>query len=418
MRRSRWFTVACLTLACTAHAGGAAQDTASPPAPADAALRDQVRRILRSTPLVDGHNDLPWQIRDRFKGRLDDIDLTDTSRLDPPLQTDVARLRTGLVGAQFWSVYVPVESAGAAAVQAVLEQIDLVGRMVEGHSSDLELARTADDVVRIHRAGKVASLVGVEGGHCIGNSLAVLRQLHACGARYLTLAHAENTPWVDSATEYPEHGGLAPFGVEVVHEMNRLGMLVDLSHVSAGAMHAVLDVARAPVVFSHSSARGVCDVPRNVPDDVLARLPANGGVVMVCFAPRFVSTEVLLHDAAQEAETARLRFLHPGDSLAVVDGVRQWQESHPAPRATLAQVADHVDRIRAVAGTDHVGIGSDFDGIRTTPLGLEDVSCFPELLVELLRRGYSADDVRKVAGLNLLRVLRQAEQAARGFQQK
>jgi membrane dipeptidase len=371
-----------------------------------------VQKILRQTPLVDGHNDLPWKIRDKFQGRLDAIDVEDTRGLDPPLHTDLARLRTGMVGAQFWSVYVPVEKTGGDAVRAVLEQIDLVAQLVREHPDRLELATTAADIERIHRAGRVASLVGIEGGHCIGNSLGVLRQLYACGARYMTLAHAKNTSWIDSATDTPRYNGLAPFGVEVVLEMNRIGMLVDLSHVSAESMHDVLDVVQAPVIFSHSATRALCDYVRNVPDDVLARLPANGGIVMVCFVPDFVSPEALRHRSERESEQARLKSLLPGDSLAVVASMERWKESHPAPRAALAQVADHIDHVRDVAGIDHVGFGSDFDGISTTPVGLEDVSRFPDLLAELASRGYDAASLRKVAGENALRVLRAAERAA------
>ena len=377
--------------------------------PEEAARSRLVLRVLRKTPLVDGHNDLPWEIRMHFAGRLDSLDLEDTRSLRPPLQTDLTRLRAGRVGAQFWSVYVPVEESGANAIRAVLEQIDLVKRMAERHPETLELATTAADIERIHKAGRVASLIGVEGGHCVDNSLAVLRQLYDCGARYMTLAHSKNTAWIDSATDTPRYAGLAPFGVEVVHEMNRIGMLVDLSHVSAEAMHDVLDVARAPVVFSHSSARALCDFPRNVPDDVLQRLRANGGLVMVTFAPSFVSPEVLAYESERKAEETRLRTLHPSDSLVVVAGMQAWVDSRKVPRATLAQVADHIDHIRQVAGIDHVGIGSDFDGISKTPVGLEDVACFPALLAELARRGYDAEALAKVAGGNLLRVLRAAE---------
>jgi membrane dipeptidase len=390
--------------------------TSEAPSREEAARIKLVRRVLEKTPLVDGHNDLPWQIRDRFQGRLEAIDLEDTRSYEPPLHTDLARLRAGGVGAQFWSVYVPVEETGANAVQAVLEQIDIVARMVQRYPETLVWATTADDIERIHRSGRIACLVGVEGGHCIDGSLAVLRQLYACGARYMTLAHSKDTEWVDSATDAPRNGGLGPFGIEVVHEMNRLGMLVDLSHISRQAMHDVLDATRAPIIFSHSSARALCDFTRNVPDDVLVRIPENGGVVMVTFATGFVSTEVLEYTAARKGETARLEALHPEDSLAVETGLAAWKDAHPMPHATLSQVADHIDHIRDTAGIDHVGIGSDFDGITTTPVGLEDVSHFPDLLVELARRGYDAEDLAKVAGGNLLRVMRQVEQVAQRLQ--
>ena len=372
-----------------------------------------VRRVLAEVPLVDGHNDLPWQVRERAAGKLSGLDLAeDLGGLDPALHTDVARLRAGGVGAQFWSVYVPVEMVGAEAVQATLEQIDVVTRLTARYPDVFELATTADDVERIHRAGRIASLVGVEGGHSIGGSLAVLRQLHRLGARYMTLTHWKGHEWADAATSPARHGGLSDFGREVVREMNRLGMLVDLSHVSAETMHDALDVAAAPVVFSHSSAAGVVDFPRNVPDDVLRRLPDNGGVVMVTFVPSFVSAEALAHYAAREAEKERLGVVHPGDLERAKAELAGWDERSPAPRATLAQVADHVDHVRRVAGIDHVGLGSDFDGISAVPEGLEDVSTYPALLAELLARGYTGEEIGKVAGANALRAMRRAEAVA------
>ena len=299
---TRWLARCMLGILAGSLASGAAVRGEAPQATAPSRL---VLEVLRKTPLVDGHNDLPWEIRSQFAGRLDSLDLEDTRSLDPPLQTDLARLRAGRVGAQFWSVYVPVEESGADAIRAVLEQIDLVKRLAVRYPETLELATTSADIERIHRAGRVASLLGVEGGHCVDNSLAVLRQLYACGARYMTLAHSKNTEWVDSATDTPRHMGLAPFGEEVVREMNRIGMLVDLSHVSAEAMHDVLEVSRSPVIFSHSSARALCDFPRNVPDDVLQRMPANGGLVMVTFAPSFVSPEVLAYETERKGEDQR-----------------------------------------------------------------------------------------------------------------
>lgn len=380
---------------------------------------DQVRRILRDTPLIDGHNDLPEQYRTRAADHLDRIDLaSDTSGLVPPIHTDIARLKAGAVGGQFWSVYVPVGLPGAEAVLATLEQIDVVTRIVERHAGTFELARTAADVERIHRAGRIASLIGMEGGHSIDNSLGALRQMYRAGARYMTLTHWNNVAWADAATAPPEHHGLTKFGEMVVREMNRLGMLVDLSHVSDETMNRALDVSAAPVIFSHSSARALCGHPRNVPDAVLRRLAANGGIVMVNFAPSFVSEEVRAYDAAVEAEAARAKELMPGDPAAATKAVEAWKQSHPAPRATLAQVADHIDHIRKVAGIDHVGLGSDFDGISAVPAGLDDVSHYPDLLVELLRRGYSEDDIRKVAGLNILRVMRQAEGVASRLQEQ
>lgn len=374
---------------------------------------DQVRRILRDTPLIDGHNDVPEQYRERVKDHLDKIDLaSDTSRLIPPMHTDIARLKAGAVGGQFWSVYVSVDLPGAEAVLATIEQIDLVKRMVERHAGTFELAYTAADVERVHKAGRVASLIGLEGGHSIDNSLGALREMYRAGARYMTLTHWNNVSWADAATAAPEHHGLTKFGEMVVLEMNRLGMLVDLSHVSDETMNRVLDVSKAPVIFSHSSARALCNYPRNVPDAVLRRVAANGGVVMVNFAPSFVSEEVLAYDAAVQAETARAKELMPGDPDGARKAVESWKASHPVPHATLGQVADHIDHVRKVAGIDHVGLGSDYDGISAVPAGLEDVSHYPDLLAELMRRGYSETDIRKVAGLNVLRVMRDAEAVA------
>jgi membrane dipeptidase len=309
-------------------------------------------------------------------------------------------------------VYVPSEYAGRQAVTATLEQIDIVYQMAARYPDVFEIARTADDVERIFRSGKIASLIGMEGGHSIDSSLGALRMFARLGARYMTLTHWKNVPWADSATDAPEHGGLTPFGEEVVREMNRLGMLVDLSHVSTATMEDALRVTQAPVIFSHSSARVLCDHPRNVPDAILRMLPRNGGVVMVSFVPGYTTPEAAAWDAAQEAEQARLEPLTPKDEPAVKAGMAAWLAAHPRPTVTLARVADHIDHIRAVAGIDHVGFGSDFDGISSAPVGLEDVSTFPALTAELLRRGYSDDEVKKVLGLNLLRVMRAAEAAA------
>ncbi len=372
-------------------------------------LLARARRLHAEVPLVDGHNDYPWEVRERAGGDLAKLDI---AAPQPSLHTDLARLRAGGVGAQFWSVYVPAEFSGDRAVSATLEQIDVVHRMVNRYPHDLALALTAADVERIHREGKVASLIGVEGGHSINASLGVLRMLHRLGARYMTLTHGRNIPWADSATDTPVHHGLTPFGREVVREMNRLGMLVDLSHVSPETMNDALDESRAPVVFSHSSARALVDVPRNVPDAILRRLPANGGVVMVSFVPDFTSPAMAKWAEAAEREEARLAALWPEAPERAREGRDAWRKAHRAPGATLAQVADHIDHVRRVAGIDHVGLGSDFDGITSTPLGLPDVGAFPALTAELLRRGYSDDDVRKVIGLNVLRVMRRAEAVA------
>jgi len=385
---------------------------AAEPGSGDAMLA-RVREILRKTPLIDGHNDVPWIYRDKAKDHLDQIDLAgDTTRREKPMQTDIPRLRKGGVGGVFWSVYVPTDLAGPRAVTAVLEQIDLVKRLVERYPETLELALTSSDVRRIHSTGKIASLIGMEGGHAIDDSLGVLRQMYACGARYMTLTHWENTAWADAGTDTPSRGGLSPFGELVVKEMNRLGMLVDLSHVSDATMNDALDISAAPIVFSHSSARALCGHPRNVPDEVLRRLPANGGVVMVNFAPGFVSEKVRDWNAAKDAEEARWASLFPGDEDRKKREMEVWRSTHEAPVATLGQVADHIDHIRSVAGIDHVGLGSDFDGIDHGPVGLEDVSRFPDLLAELLRRGYREEEAAKVAGGNVLRVLGKAEEVA------
>jgi membrane dipeptidase len=369
--------------------------------------------ILAQVPLVDGHNDLPEQLRDRVRDRLDRLDLSsDTSTLDPPMHTDIPRLRKGHVGGQFWSVFVPTSLSGPAAVQVLFEQIDVVHRMAARYPDVFEAAYTTRDVERIHSSGRIACLIGMEGGHSIGNSLAVLREAYSCGARYMTLTHFKDTDWADSATDKPRHGGLTKFGREVVREMNRLGMLVDLSHVSDQTMLDALATSEAPVIFSHSSSRALCDHVRNVPDDILRKVAQKGGVVMVNFAPGFISEQVRLWDLPTEKEWTRLGTLDPTEEKKVWQELHNWAARHPGPKATLAQVADHIEHIRSVAGVDHVGLGSDFDGISTTPVGLEDVSRFPALIAELLRRGWPPGDVKKVAGENILRVMREAESAA------
>jgi membrane dipeptidase len=383
----------------------------------------RVEQVLIQTPLIDGHNDLPWEIRERYKSDVAAIDLeSDTHHLpveagQAAFMTDIPRLRAGHVGAQFWSVWIPVETQGPQAVQMTLEQIDLVKRMSARYSSDFAMAYSAADIRRIHKSHKIASLIGIEGGHQINNSLAVLRQMYDVGARYMTLTHSTNTQWADSATDAPAHQGLTPFGVEVVKEMNRLGMLVDLSHVSADTMKAALAASQAPVIFSHSSARALVDHPRNVSDDILRALAANGGVVMVNFAPPYVSAARNRWQADRAAEQTRFNSppfggLYIGQPERAKAALAEWDAQHPRPVTTLAQVADHVEHIRQIAGVDHVGLGSDFDGIPDAPVGLEGVDRYPALLEELMRRGWSDADIAKLAGENLLRTMAAAEQVS------
>lgn len=392
----------------------------SPAADDSDARLAEVKTLLRKTPLIDGHNDVPWMYRKRGNG-LAGVDFrSDTSRFKPAWATDIPRLRAGGVGAQFWSVFVPANLPGAEAVQATVEQIDVVHQMCALYPDTFELALTAADIERIYRKGKIASLIGMEGGHSINNSLATLRMMYRLGARYLTLTHTKNTDWADAAGDETKHQGLTPFGEQVVLEMNRLGMLVDLSHVTDNTMRDALRVSKAPVIFSHSSARAVCEHPRNVPDDVLRLTAANGGVVMVCFLPGYVTVRERDEFVAWETERKRLRELYMNDDQAVERGITEWQRSRPnVPRATLNDVADHVDHIRKVAGIDHIGIGSDFDGFGgLPPEGLEDVSKYPALLAELRRRGYSKSDLGKIVGRNVLRVKRAAERVAGDMQRE
>ncbi|MGD0925257.1 MAG: dipeptidase [Streptosporangiaceae bacterium] len=375
---------------------------------------DQARKLLSRVPLLDGHNDLPWALREAGCAGLDAAVLSERVSFT---QTDLPRLAEGGVGGQFWSVYVPATLAGEAAVAATLEQIDLVHRMIRRYPGQLGLALTADDVQRIFTAGRVASLLGAEGGHSIASSMGVLRALYALGVRYLTLTHNANVPWADSATDQPRAGGLTEFGRAVVREMQRLGMLADLSHVSPATMSDALDVAEAPVIFSHSSARALCDHPRNVPDEILARLPGNRGVCMVTFVSSFVSPECWAWERELTAEMER-RGTDPWELSARGRVRRELVAASPhsqatLPRATLAQVVAHIEHVRKVAGVDHVGLGGDFDGTDQLPDGLADVSCYPALIARLLSRGWTEEDCTKLAGGNILRVMHEAEAAAR-----
>ena len=375
----------------------------------------EARRILRQVPLIDGHNEVPCQYRKRATNNLSALDIEhDTAGLTPTMHTDIPRLRAGQIGGQFWSVYVSVKPSGAEAVQATIEQIDVVHRMCSRYPETFELALTADDVERIHRKGLIASLIGMEGGHSINNSLGTLRMMYRLGARYMTLTHTKNTDWADAAGDVAKHHGLTPFGEDVVREMNRLGMLVDLSHVTDDVMRDALRVTKAPVIFSHSSARAICDHVRNVPDDVLRLTATNGGVVMVCFLPSYVNEVDRKDGEAAKTERDRLEAIHGDDMRQLNKGMAEWRKKYPDPNAaTLSDVADHIDHIRKIAGVDHIGVGGDFDGFTGAVKDLEDVSKYPDLFAELLRRGYSQDDIKKIAGLNVLRALRGAEWVAR-----
>ncbi|MDP7578092.1 MAG: dipeptidase [SAR202 cluster bacterium] len=374
---------------------------------------DRALELHGLVPLIDGHNDLPWRYR-RMVNRA--ISAMDISEPQPQLHTDIPRLRQGGVGGQFWSVFVPTSLDSSQHVPATMEQIDLVYNMIRRYPETFQLALDADQVEAAFRQGKIASLIGVEGGHSIGNSLATLRMFYRLGARYMTLTHSQNVPWADSCTDEPVSYGLSEFGREVVREMNRLGMLVDLSHVSPDTMRDALDTVEAPVVFSHSSARAVADHPRNVPDDVLERVAENGGVVMVSFVPSFVSQEVNGYYQSRDAERERLASIAGmSDEQSGIE-LQKWDGSNPAPDATLSQVADHIDHLREVAGVEHIGIGSDFDGIGSVPIGLEDVSTYPALTAELISREYSDEEILNILGRNVLRVMRQVEDSARRIQ--
>ena len=371
---------------------------------------------LEAAPVFDGHNDAPGQLRSRQNNQINAFDFADTMDEhdhvggdDGAMHTDLNRLKQGKVGAQFWSVYVPHNANEAAAVQQTIEQIDVTKRLIAKNPDTMRYALTADEVETAMRDGKIASLLGMEGGYSIGSNLGVLRQFHAMGARYMTLTHNFNIPWADAATDAPKHDGLTDFGKDVVREMNRLGMLVDLSHVSEATMMDALDVATAPVIFSHSGARAVTPHPRNVPDSVLQRLPANGGVVMVVALPRFINEKVRQWDARRAGVIAQARVEHLGNPAAAAMAVEAWVAANPEPKARIADVADHIDHIRAVAGVEHIGIGGDYDGMPIGPEGMEDVSGYPALFTELARRGYSQAELEMIASRNALRVMRAAE---------
>ena len=385
----------------------------------DAAAKAIAERALANAPVFDGHNDVPWQLRGRFQNQIADFDFTDTTNTADPanerdaMHTDLKRLRQGKVGAQYWSVFVPVSYDEPEAVRATLEQIDVTHRLIAKYPDDLALALTANDVVKAVKDGKIASLIGMEGGHSIGSDLGVLRQMYALGARYMTLTHSANTPWADSSTDAPKHGGLTDFGKDVVREMNRIGMLVDLSHVSEDTMHDALDVARAPVIFSHSGVRAINGHTRNVPDSVLERLPQNRGVVMIVGYPAFLNEDVRQWGALRDAEGARLNTLYRGLPDQAETALSAWVNANPSPDSTISDMADHIDHARAKADIDYIGIGGDYDGIPIGPVGMEDVAGYPALFEELARRGYTQADLEKIAFTNALRVLREAENFAK-----
>lgn len=366
----------------------------------------EAEALHRSCLVIDGHNDLPWAMRENAGSSFTTRDI---SQSQPAMHTDIPRLRAGGVGAQFWSVFVPASTGhDGSALRTTLEQMRLVRDMVARYPGTFALAMSADDIERIHKEGKIASLMGVEGGHSIEDSVNVLRQLYTEGARYMTLTHSETLAWADSATDDPKHDGLTAFGEEIVRQMNALGMLVDISHVSVATMHDVLEITTAPVIFSHSSARAIADHPRNVPDDVLGRLPKNGGLVMVNYYPEFVGRDAARRGVERMARRKQLEAELKDDNLVRAE-MAKWETVHPLPRVTIYDVLDHIDHIVQVAGVDHVGIGSDFDGVDALPEQLEDVATYPRITQGLLDRGYSADQIRKILGLNLLRALRGAE---------
>jgi membrane dipeptidase len=403
----RW---ACLTLVALCVISLAWADSPKPSKRGPVVVTEEALAIHREAILIDGHNDLPYQMHEKADNSFLKLDIR---KPQPSIHTDLPRLRKGGVGAQFWAAYVDAATRkDRTAVKLTLEQIDVILRMIREYPDDFELALTADDIVRIRKKGKIASLIGVEGGHSIDDSLAVLRLYYALGVRYMTLTHTDTLDWADSATDKPKNNGLSKFGEEVVHEMNRLGMLVDISHVSADTMRHVLRVTKAPIIASHSSAYALAQHPRNVPDDVLKSIKENGGVVMVNFYSGFITPEGarMMKDMVQTAR--ELNEKYPDEKL-FKPAWRQWRKDHPIPTGSVHDVVDHIEHIIKVAGIDHVGIGSDFDGINSAPHQLEDVSCYPNITQELLNRGYKREQILKVLGGNLLRVLRKAEQVAR-----
>ncbi|WP_422059063.1 dipeptidase [Sphingopyxis sp.] len=398
-------------------AGLAAFALLSTPAMAQKSPEATAEAALKKAPVFDGHNDVPWALRgraDNVINSFDFVDTTDTAKPDatPPviaMHTDLQRLRKGHVGAQFWSVYVPANTNEQQAVQQTLEQIDVTKRLVARYPNDLALAANSADLEKAMKAGKIAGMMGMEGGQSIGSSLAVLRQMYDLGARYMTLTHSKNIPWADSATDAPALDGLNDFGRQVVREMNRIGMIVDLSHVSEATMKDALEVSKAPVMFSHSGVRAVNPHPRNVPDSVLPLVKANGGIVMIVFLPTFLDADVRAQGLARTAEQARLKALYPGDPAAEKAALKTWDAANPALTTNVQKVADHIDHLKKMIGVDHIGLGGDYDGMDSAPVGMEDVSGYPALFTELAKRGYSQAELEKIASGNMLRVLKAVE---------
>mgnify|MGYP003576590389 CR=1 FL=1 len=403
----------------TSHllAGIAAFALIATPAAAQKSPEAIAEAALKRAPVFDGHNDVPWALRDHVGNVINDFDFqdtTDTAKPDasPPeiaMHTDLNRLRKGRVGAQFWSVYVPSNSNEPQAIQQTLEQIDVTKRLIARYPADLSLARNSAELEAQMKAGKVAGMLGIEGGHSIGSSLAVLREMHELGVRYMTLTHGKNTSWADSATDTLAHDGLTDFGRQVVREMNRIGMIVDLSHVSEATMKDALETSKAPVMFSHSGVRAINPHPRNVPDSVLPAVKANGGIVMIVLLPGFLDADVRAQGLARTAEQARLKAMYPGDPAAVDAALKTWDAANPVPTTDVAKVADHIDHLKKTIGVDHIGLGGDYDGMDSAPVGMEDVSGYPALFVELAKRGYSQAELEKIASGNMLRVLKAVE---------
>ncbi|MGH6706324.1 MAG: dipeptidase [Sphingomicrobium sp.] len=379
--------------------------------PIDPKAKARIDRILKATPLIDGHNDLPWELRQNHDSRVDGLESGSAAR-EKPLMTDMARLRAGRVGGQLWSVYISGTHTGDEAIRITLEQIDTARRLVEAYPRHLEMAESSDDMIRIHKAGRIGSMLGMEGGRQIGGSMAALRQFHELGVRYMTLTHNQTTEWADAATDEPRHEGLSGFGFKVVGEMNRLGMLVDLSHVSAATALDAIYASRAPVIFSHSDAHALNPHPRNVPDEVLRKLSGNGGVMMVTFVPGFLSPEVWQWSRERSAQEARLKSIYSFSKARQDEGLKQWDAANPIPPTAISNVADHIEHVARVAGHDHVGLGGDLDGIDHTVPGLGSVDGYPLLFAELIRRGWSDANLAKLAGGNILRAMRRAEAVA------